>query len=383
MGEKFIIHIKYLGSVREYPLDSPKITIGRSSDNDIAIDDQMISRHHAQIELLDGVPHVTDLNSSNGTRINSEAIEPEKKYPVKDGDSIFIGNAVLLLQAHIAPVAEQEKASSKVTIVSPKEESVSLKGKTVEGLKRWKIPAIVCAVVIVFGIGTALFITLGSASSDDVGTRLLDYLSTVKRGTMEQLDTDIEKIDGEIALLAEKKQKFNQVVTPAIQWVEIQKGEVTDMETGSWTTTIEPEGLKKLKNDTYEVVSVAFTARQVNTAEEELTYEIKVKDLNNNIANDWEVVNDNVTEQINKRIDMRKSKVDQRADLNTVFLDMSSHWQGWSVQGHDKDVVAISGYGLGYQGTVTDGIWYYNEETGEAIPGDSNAEGLEQLFAGR
>ncbi len=50
-------------------------TIGRSTDNDISIDNKKISRKHAIIEIINGRLQVTDLQSGNGTFVNGARIK--------------------------------------------------------------------------------------------------------------------------------------------------------------------------------------------------------------------------------------------------------------------------------------------------------------------
>lgn len=60
------------GKRLKLPLDRAEFTVGRSADNDIVIRDAAISRHHARIHRVGHAWRVTDLGSSNGTRINNE-----------------------------------------------------------------------------------------------------------------------------------------------------------------------------------------------------------------------------------------------------------------------------------------------------------------------
>ena len=46
------------------------------------------SRIHATIEHVGSTYMVTDLNSTNSTRINGKRLEPDKATPIKDGDSL-------------------------------------------------------------------------------------------------------------------------------------------------------------------------------------------------------------------------------------------------------------------------------------------------------
>src|SRR5947209_20163164 len=49
------------------------------------------SRIHATIEHIGSTSTVTDLNSTNSTRINGKRLEPDKATPVNDGDKLSFG----------------------------------------------------------------------------------------------------------------------------------------------------------------------------------------------------------------------------------------------------------------------------------------------------
>lgn len=78
------------------------ITIGRSSDADVVIDNAAISRQHATLELKGGQYYITDHYSLNGTKVNGEKIEAA--VPVSEEDFIEIGKFVL------APALEGEES---------------------------------------------------------------------------------------------------------------------------------------------------------------------------------------------------------------------------------------------------------------------------------
>ncbi len=69
--------------------EGTKLTIGRSPEADVMIDNTAISRLHSRLELKDGVHYITDLNSKNGTTVNGSKITTT--VPIADEDSIFIG----------------------------------------------------------------------------------------------------------------------------------------------------------------------------------------------------------------------------------------------------------------------------------------------------
>ena len=64
------------------------LTMGSDQDNDIQIQSNFISRHHAQIVSSGSNFILSDLNSTNGTFVNSKRI---KRHVLHDGDAIIIG----------------------------------------------------------------------------------------------------------------------------------------------------------------------------------------------------------------------------------------------------------------------------------------------------
>ncbi len=98
--------------------EGTKLTIGRSTDADVVIDNTAISRHHSTIELRDGMHYIADLNSTNGTTVNGKKIT--SKSPVTEKDVIFIGKFRLTQ----TPVDAQEESSSYATSMDLDEETV-------------------------------------------------------------------------------------------------------------------------------------------------------------------------------------------------------------------------------------------------------------------
>jgi len=54
--------------------ESWKLAVGSASDNDIVIDDPIISKYHAELGKYQGIVYIQDLGSSNGTYVNGEQI---------------------------------------------------------------------------------------------------------------------------------------------------------------------------------------------------------------------------------------------------------------------------------------------------------------------
>ena len=84
---------KYQGG--EFPLRPHReIVIGRSSDLDMVLVEDMVSRKHAKIVTDDKVVTIHDLGSTNGTFVNGEKVRTSE---IKDGDRILIGTSIIKL----------------------------------------------------------------------------------------------------------------------------------------------------------------------------------------------------------------------------------------------------------------------------------------------
>ncbi len=72
---------------------SVPLTIGREEGNQIQLNDERISRFHLKIQEDEGKLVLTDLESTNGTKVNGE---PVQLWVLRPGDVITLGRTVVL-----------------------------------------------------------------------------------------------------------------------------------------------------------------------------------------------------------------------------------------------------------------------------------------------
>ncbi|MCZ2343143.1 MAG: HD domain-containing protein [Bacteroidales bacterium] len=104
------------------------IRVGRLSSLELAIDDSSVSRKHAEVRMgSDGVWHVTDLGSTNGTYVNGVRITGAD-HPVRFRDVIQFGKVAVLVES--AEELSANKPSEQMIL------SVSAKSSFDDGLRR-------------------------------------------------------------------------------------------------------------------------------------------------------------------------------------------------------------------------------------------------------
>jgi len=100
-----------------FPLNKATITIGRSPDNDIVIDEDSVSTEHARVDLIpnqmmDGLVDIfiEDLGSTNGTYVNHA---PVRRQQLQNFDYIRIAFTDFKL------VADKGAKLAKTTVILP------------------------------------------------------------------------------------------------------------------------------------------------------------------------------------------------------------------------------------------------------------------------
>ena len=84
------------GRRRTFVTASGPMTIGRGTDNGMALADDGVSRHHARLQARGGMLILTDLGSTNGTRVNGHHVD---EVAIGQGDLIEVGKSVITVVA--------------------------------------------------------------------------------------------------------------------------------------------------------------------------------------------------------------------------------------------------------------------------------------------
>jgi len=106
------------------PINKSSLSIGRKADNDVIIDSQHVSRHHAEIRCTNGYFFIIDLETTAGTSINGKRI---KKALLKPGDVLSLGGVPVIFGQGIRKASQQkDKKTPPLTTDTDLTESVNI-----------------------------------------------------------------------------------------------------------------------------------------------------------------------------------------------------------------------------------------------------------------
>ncbi|MDF8264204.1 FtsK/SpoIIIE domain-containing protein, partial [Luteipulveratus flavus] len=94
-----------------HPLGGTSLQVGRvsSTSSGVLVADPDVSRRHALLEVAHGRVQLTDLASTNGTRVDDAPVEPGEPVDLRVGQRVRVGSSTLRLRspaARRAPIAE-------------------------------------------------------------------------------------------------------------------------------------------------------------------------------------------------------------------------------------------------------------------------------------
>jgi pSer/pThr/pTyr-binding forkhead associated (FHA) protein len=122
---------KYQGG--EFPLRmNREIIIGRSSDLDMVLVEDMVSRRHAKISSNEAEVFIQDMGSTNGTFVNGEKIAGQAL--LHEGDRILVGTSIIKVVAVEGAVASQTEAEARRRLEAGAQQRQATQGRPMSGV---------------------------------------------------------------------------------------------------------------------------------------------------------------------------------------------------------------------------------------------------------
>ena len=98
------------------PIEYPTTNIGRNVNNNIIINEPLVSRYHARIVYRNQKFFLEDLGSTHGSKVNGEWIKVQQ---IKNGDTISIASTPILFIDRSSPTISDTEIDT-----SPLEENI-------------------------------------------------------------------------------------------------------------------------------------------------------------------------------------------------------------------------------------------------------------------
>ena len=172
---------EHAGRSEEYA--STAITIGREPDNVLVLETGGVSRYHALMSSTSGNWSISDLNSTNGIKINGVR---KKTSKLNEGDTVTVGEHVFVVsQIADSPAASDVLDKFKTPLFNAQNNESSDKNKPAASNKGKKLFSnrlyyTVLACLAVMGITTAVKMFSNSSDKRDNGTASSeDQLETI------------------------------------------------------------------------------------------------------------------------------------------------------------------------------------------------------------
>jgi uncharacterized protein YkwD/pSer/pThr/pTyr-binding forkhead associated (FHA) protein len=148
------LRISAKDGVKVIEFKDEKITLGRSSDNTIKVEDKNLSRNHAVIESTEEGYRIRDLESRNGTFLNTNRIQTAV---LVKGDVIKLGDVFIYVEEVPEPAADSEMELKAV----PVEERIQVR-KKIDDMKKVRTDraAVVATVRNLKAIGSAAMVAI-------------------------------------------------------------------------------------------------------------------------------------------------------------------------------------------------------------------------------
>lgn len=202
----------YVG--KQWPIDRNDMIIGRSMTSGVFVDDRSVSRSHAKLSLAGGDVFIVDLESSNRTVVNDDALPPLVPIKLNNNDQIKTGNVLFKylergsVEAHALEQLQTKSEKDPLTGIFNKG---ALQVKGAESFKRAKLLKVPMSIAV-FDIDH--FKKINDTHGHSVGDYVLREMASVIGTRLIRGDDYFARYGGEefvVLLFGSNLQQANEI----------------------------------------------------------------------------------------------------------------------------------------------------------------------------
>jgi two-component system, cell cycle response regulator len=202
----------YVG--KQWAIDRTDMIIGRSMTSGVFVDDRSVSRSHAKLTLSGGDVYIVDLESSNRTVVNDDALPPLVPIKLNNNDQVKTGNVLFKflergsLEAHAIEQLQTKSEKDPLTGIYNKG---ALQMKGTESFKRAKLLKVPMSIAV-FDIDH--FKKINDTHGHAVGDHVLREMASVIGTRLIRGDDYFARYGGEefvVLLFGSSLQQANEI----------------------------------------------------------------------------------------------------------------------------------------------------------------------------
>ena len=231
--------------------------------------------------------------------------------------------------------------------------------------------------IVIFVLLTTGVIPATSCTSRVIAVEAAQSVMQMNKAAVENVDSEIARTDRQLYDTEEKLLKLDQVLTSAFDWVDYQK---SVSRPGKWHVKVLDSGLKQLQNDRYGITSLEADITRDSLSVTDCSYVIKVQDFMTTQIDDWNTLKDSLTNSKTTLEQNRQAMADARELSIATVNNMLKYVNDWKIKKVSGATYNVSGPGLGWSETLTDGSWTYDRDKGTLVPNNKPADALNTII---
>ena len=231
--------------------------------------------------------------------------------------------------------------------------------------------------ILVFILFVAVLAPLTGCTSRAIAGEAARSLIQMNTTAMENIDSQITQTDQQLYETQEQLLKLEQVLCPALEWVNYQE---TVAQPGKWSIRVTPSGLMPFQNNRYQVTTLEVLSTKNIVPEPEFSYTIKIRDLETMQIDDGDTLKSNLNDSVNLLQTNRSTMVDARDLSVSTMNNVLKYVNDWKVKKVSGTTYSVSGPGLGWSEQLSSGTWKYDRDKGTLVPEDKPAADLNTII---
>ena len=195
------------------------------------------------------------------------------------------------------------------------------------------------------------------------------------------IDMELERIYQHLYETEGEILKLEQVMKPALDWVEYQKS--IERGPGNWLISVQSEELAKLCNDQYKVTKVEVFVESSSTPNQKFSSEIILLDQKTGTIDNGQVF-ESTLKELQKSLEQQaevklKARTQLISTLNSLIASGSRYWK---IQRTFDRTYIINAPNLGWADEIAAGKWTYDIDAKKLEPADSGSAAMKNLLLG-